>query len=67
MGELMNNETEVLLNAHYKLPATQRADLSRRLKEIFSRPSSTKPEATGNSGCVVDPNKSEPVPDWWKK
>jgi hypothetical protein len=66
MGEPMNTETEVLLNAHYNLPAAQRADLSRRLKDIFSRPSSVKPEATGNSGCVLDPEKSKPVPDWWK-
>jgi hypothetical protein len=60
----MTNPSILPINAHYKLPAAQRTDLSRRLKDIFSRvPKNTV--ATGNSKCIQNKEKSEPVPAWW--
>jgi hypothetical protein len=60
----MTNPSIIAVDSHYKLPVTQRTDLSRRIKDIFARiPKDVV--ATGNSKCILNQEKSAPLPDWW--
>ena len=54
--------TLVKTNERYHLPKRCRDDLMRFLKKFYE----DNPDYGKNPVCKVDPEKSKPIPDWWK-